>query len=318
MEIENTETNQTINPIASGSWTQRNGFEDWGMALLWILVAFISFQLIAGVFAAIAVAINAGAGLQNGDFNEILLQNLDTLFIGNSIGQILVFGVITIFVTKLHLSKTSLSDFLRFKTHSNTAVMLGATALLIVAIQPVVWFLAWLNSFLPVPQFFETMQTEQMEMIQNYLQGDHLIWLTLFNIGIVPAVCEEIMYRGYVMRCFEKSWGIWVAIIFSGLIFGAYHMQPTNLLPLAAIGVVLAYVTWTSKSIYPAMLAHFINNGGSVLVATYQPESAFAEMTPETVPPLWAVGLGLIVSAYLVYFMYQQYQKTSAGGEQYV
>lgn len=313
MELKNTETGVSSSPT-TGSWTERNGFADAAMALIWIVVAFVSFQVIVGVLAGVAVAMQAGAGLEGADFKELMLANLDIMFIGNSAGQILFFGLATVFVARLHTSKANLFKFLRLKSYSNTLLMAGATSLLIIFIQPIIWFLGWLNAQIPVPEFFEMLQLEQMEMIKNYLQGDHIIWLTLFHIGIVPAVCEEIMYRGYVMRTFEKTLSIWPAILISGVIFGLYHMQLTNLLPLTAIGIVLAYVTWTSKSIYPAMLAHLINNGGSVLVATYQPDSAFAEMEPTTMPPLWALGLGLIVSAYLVYFMYQQYQKNPLEG----
>ncbi|NIT60377.1 MAG: CPBP family intramembrane metalloprotease, partial [Aliifodinibius sp.] len=67
----------------------------------------------------------------------------------------------------------------------------------------------------------------------------------------------------------------------------------SNLLPLASIGMILAYITWITRSIFPAMAAHFVNNGGSVLVGTYYPESAFAEMTPESMPPIWAVIMSL-------------------------
>lgn len=315
MDIENIETNPPIRETKSGSWIERNGFADAGMALIWVLVAFFAFQIIVGVLAGVAIAMNAGSALQEADFQELLLANLDIMFIGNSAGQIIFFGLATIFVARLHTSRENLFSFLRFKSYSNTFLMAAATAVLVIAIQPVIWFFAWLNAQIPVPDFFEMLQLEQMKMIQEYLRGDHIIWLTLFHIGIVPAVCEEIMYRGYVMRAFEKTWSIWPAILISGLIFGLYHMQLTNLLPLTAIGIMLAYVTWVSKSIYPAMLAHLINNGGSVLVATYQPDSAFAELTPKTMPPLWAVGAGLIVSAYLVYFMYQQYQKMPVEGD---
>ena len=315
MEVENTETNAPIRDTTTGSWTQRNGFADAGMALIWIVVAFLAFQVVVGVLAAVAIAMQVEPGLEGADFQELLLANLDIMFIGNSAGQIVFFGIATIFVARLHTSKANLFSFLRLKSYSNTPLMACATAILVVAIQPVIWFLAWLNAQIPVPEFFEMMQLEQMKMIQEYLQGDHILWLTLFHIGIVPAVCEEIMYRGYVMRAFEKTLSIWPAILISGFIFGLYHVQLTNLLPLTAIGIILAYVTWTSRSIYPAMLAHLINNGGSVLVSTYQPEPAFAELTPESMPPLWAVGAGLIVSAYLVYFMYQQYQKMPEEGE---
>ncbi len=201
---------------------------------------------------------------------------------------------------------------------SNTSSMLGLTFVLILAIQPTVWFLGWLNAFLPVPDMLSEFQSSQMQMIENFLRGDHLLILTLFHVGVVPAICEEVLYRGYVMRAFEKSWGVLPAILISGLLFGLYHVQLSNLLPLAAIGIILGYVTWASESIYPAMLAHFVNNGGSVLVGSYYPDTAFAEMTPESMPPIWAVAVSIIISGYLIYFMYQQHKNLASTGDRNV
>ncbi len=162
---------------------------------------------------------------------------------------------------------------------------------------------------------FSEFQSTQMKMIEDFLRGDHLLLLTLFHVGVVPAICEEVLYRGYIMRAFEKSWGIIPAILISGLLFGMYHVQLSNLLPLATIGILLGYITWVSESIYPAMLAHFINNGGSVLIGTYYPDTAFAELTPESMPPIWAVGLSVIISGYLMYFMYNQHKELSQNTE---
>lgn len=290
------------------SWAERNGFPDWALTLVWIIVAFIAFQLTAGIVSAVLLVISEGASFDLASFEELMLANLDLLFIGNSAGQILFLGLATWFVVRLHTSRQNRTSFLRLKIHSDTFTMLGLTAVFILAVQPAIWFLSWINAQLPVPEFFELMQNSQMEMIEQLLRGDYILWATLFHVGVVPAICEEVLYRGYVMRSFEKSWGIAPAIIVSGLLFGLYHVQLSNLLPLATIGIILAYVTWVSRSLYPAILAHFINNGGSVLVGTQYPDTAFAEITPESMPPLWAVIISIAVSSYIGYYMYKLYK----------
>lgn len=302
---------QPISPHSDSlyqSWAERNGFPDWALTLVWIIVAFIAFQLTAGIVSAVLLVISEGASFDLASFEELMLANLDLLFIGNSAGQILFLGLATWFVVRLHTSRQDRTSFLRLKAHSDTFTMLGLTAVFILAVQPAIWFLSWINAQLPVPEFFELMQNSQMEMIEQLLRGDYILWATLFHVGVVPAICEEVLYRGYVMRSFEKSWGIAPAIIVSGLLFGLYHVQLSNLLPLATIGIILAYVTWVSRSLYPAILAHFINNGGSVLVGTQYPETAFAEITPESMPPLWAVIVSIAVSSYIAYYMYKLYK----------
>ncbi len=299
------------------SWAERNGFADWALAAMWLIAAFLLFQLVAGAVAYLLIGgREAASGLT--DPREMLYQNLDLIFIANSTGQILFLGLATWFFVRLHTNGMGRKQFLRLEINRDTISMTGLTAMLILAIQPAIWFLAWLNAQLPVPESFENMQSSQLELIEQFLKGDHLLLLTLFHVGLVPAVCEEILYRGYVMRAFEKSWGIWPAIIVSGVLFGMYHVQLTNLLPLAAIGILLGFVTWTSGSLYPAMVAHLINNGGSVLVATYYPESAFAELTPETMPPIWAATLSLIGASFLIYLMHQKYKANTYMGGNHV
>lgn len=292
------------------SWAQRNGFSDWALALLWIVVAFVLFQFTASVVALSLVIAQEGGSTNATEVVERMTENLDLLFVGNSTGQILFLGLATWFVTRLHSSKEHRNSFLRIAIHPDTLQKSILTLVLIIAIQPTIWFLSWLNALLPMPEMFSNMQNTQLEMIENYLRGDHLLVLTLFHVAVVPAICEEVLYRGYVMSAFQKSWGIWPAIIVSGLLFGLYHVQLSNLIPLATLGILFAFITWISRSIIPAIVAHFVNNGGSALMGTYYPESAFAEITPESMPPAWAVIISLLITTYIVYWMYTKHQKS--------
>ncbi|HET6528031.1 MAG TPA: CPBP family intramembrane glutamic endopeptidase [Balneolaceae bacterium] len=301
---------EMTNHEAYRSWAERNGFSDWALALLWIIIAFVLFQITAAIVAMVVLV--AKSGVTAMEAVKLLPERLGVLFIGNSTGQILFLGLATCFFCRLQTSKDRRTSFLRFKIRNDTAQKIALTAVLILAVQPTIWFLAWLNALIPVPDFFSKMQSTQMEMIENYLTSDHLLLITLFHVALVPALCEETLFRGYALRAFQKSWSIWPAIIVSGLIFGLYHLQLSNLIPLASLGILFAFVTWISESIYPAIVAHFINNGGSVLVGKYYPESAFAEITPEMMPSFWAVIPSLIISAYIVYWMYNRHSKLSA------
>ncbi|WP_445666746.1 lysostaphin resistance A-like protein [Fodinibius sp. AD559] len=297
------------------SWAERNGFSDWALALLWIIAAFILFQVTASIVAITLMLMESGISTDANEMMSKFTENLDLLFIGNSAGQILFLGLATWFFARLHSSRGGRKKFLRFSIQPDTLQKSAITVVLIIAIQPTIWFLSWINALIPVPEVFSNMQNTQMQMIENYLRGDHMLMLTLFHVALVPAICEETLYRGYVMRAFEKSWGIWPAIIVSGLLFGLYHIQLSNLIPLATLGMLFAYITWISESIIPAIVAHLVNNGGSVLVGTYYPESAFAEITPESMPPLWAVIISLLISAYIVYWMYNRNEiHTNIGG----
>lgn len=298
-----------MNEELTKSWAERNGFADWALAFLWIIGAFILFQVTAGIVAFTLIAVKFGISSNPAEIQSLMQEHLDLVFIGNSSGQILFLGLATWFYSRLHVSKKKRKSFFKLKYHSDTAISIILAAILVFTIQPTIWFLGWLNAMIPVPEFFTNMQNTQMRMIEDYLKGDHLLWLTLLHVAAVPAICEEMLYRGYVMSALKKSWGIWPAIIISGLLFGLYHLQLTNLLPLATLGAIFAFITWTTRSLYPAIVAHFINNGGSVLMATYFPDSSFSQMTPDTMPSLSAVIPSLFITGYIVYYLYKQHTK---------
>ena len=151
------------------------------------------------------------------------------------------------------------------------------------------------------------MQQSMDEMIAKLLGSENILWMGLFHIGLVPSICEEIMYRGYVQRSLEKSWGIWTAIILSGLIFGAYHLQITRILPLAALGILFAYITYVSNSLIPAMAAHLTNNGGQVILSTIYPEILDQELSTDTDLPWVWILFGVVLLFTLLSILHKRY-----------
>jgi hypothetical protein len=286
-------------------FVERNGFAHWLMAIVWVLVAFVGFNLVGAIVGAV------GAVLTAPDLSDIqaimtsLAENVDLLFWANTSGQVLVMALSTLLIVKLSAVKGERNKFLRLQLSNNVWQVTGISAVLIVAVFPTVTFLGWLNSFVPAPDFMVEMQESMMEMITKFLKSDNALIMGIIHIGFVPAICEEIMYRGYVQRSLEKSGGIWMAILVSGFIFGAYHLQITNILPLAFLGVILAYVTYISDSLIPAMVAHLINNGGQVIASSFYPEMLEQTITPETEMPWLLILLSIIVSSALIYLLYR-------------
>ncbi len=284
------------------SWIERKGFSDWGVALFWVVTAFIMFQIVGGVIAGIFFVVTSETIPTTQEILSNADQYLQYIFIGNSTGQILFLGLGTWIVTRLHIKKSERSSFLRLDKLGRWEVF-GIAGLLMIAIQPSVWMLSWLNAQLPVPESIFELEQMQTDLIEKYLSGDHSLFLTLFHVSMVPAVCEEVLFRGYLLRTFENRWGAKAAILGSSLVFGFFHLRFMQVVPLVVIGLILGYITWSSESLYPAMLAHLINNGGSVIAVYAYPKSGFTEMSPETLPPLGLVLLSLVLSGYLLYLL---------------
>lgn len=300
---------------AERSWTHRNGFSDAGLSLIWLLFAFILFQATATLVAVALVVFKSDIGTDFGSLSggdpatlvmTMMTERLDLVFIGNSVGQILFLGLATFLLVRLHTDgRLNRREYLRFGSDSSTPQFLLATAVLFIMIQPVIWLLGHLNSLIPMPELFTDLQKNQYEMIEGFLRKEGTMALALINVALVPSICEEVLFRGYLFRSFERSFRTATAIVFSGLLFGLFHLQLPNLLPLSALGVLLAIVTWASNSLWPAILAHLINNAGGVLLAKFFPDTLFTEMSAETMPPIWMVALSVIFSGILIRWMIQ-------------
>jgi hypothetical protein len=94
----------------------------------------------------------------------------------------------------------------------------------------------------------------------------------LFNmlmIAVLPAIGEEIMFRGLIQRLL-KDWlgNIHIAIFISALLFSAMHMQFFGFLPRMLLGMVFGYLFYWTGSLWIPIFAHFIQNG-MVVVVTY-------------------------------------------------
>ncbi|MEO1448936.1 MAG: CPBP family intramembrane glutamic endopeptidase [Bacteroidota bacterium] len=100
-------------------------------------------------------------------------------------------------------------------------------------------------------------QTSPIVMIMN-----------LLVFALLPAICEEAFFRGFLQRQLQKSWGPLVAIIVTALAFSFIHFQVYGFFSRAMLGGLLGILLWRSGSLFPSILAHFIYNAASV-VATY-------------------------------------------------
>jgi len=312
---------QNFSDQTTQSWVDRNGFAHWAVAVFWFIAAFFLFQIIGGVVGAILLipeimeVMQAGGDVQT-EIEAIFSENLGKVFIGNTTGQFLIIGLASYLMAKLHAVKGQHKKFLRLQTSPNVWKVTLITAVLVFVFMPLNGFLGWLNylafeglqNSFPSLEFFSEMQDSMSEMIRGFIGTENAVILAFIHIGIVPSLFEEVMFRGYIMRALEKSGGIIAAILISGFLFGAYHVQPANLIPLSMLGILFAYVTYVSNSLIPAMVAHLLNNGSQVIYGASNPEFLEATMSSELeISPLLIVS-STIFSALLIYLLYKTHK----------
>jgi membrane protease YdiL (CAAX protease family) len=289
------------------TWVQKNGFPEWLMALLWVFVSFLMFQTLGPIIFLILLIGVRGVEIQSLDMTKLIQNHADLLFWGNTTGQVLVILLGTLLMVRLHSLPGERASFIRWNPGEKQHLWIWAAmaGVLTLCLQPTIWLLGWLNALLPLPESYLQMEQVQTQMLQDYLSGGQWLGMTIFHIALVPAICEEILFRGYILRAMERSKSIVWGIVISGVLFGMYHLRFTQILPLSMIGILLAFITWKSRSLIPAMVAHFVNNAGSILLVVFFPDSSFAEMNPNAHPPIWLVGLSLVASGVLIWSMLQ-------------
>ncbi len=128
--------------------------------------------------------------------------------------------------------------------------------------------------------------------IQRLLRAasiSQFLWI-LFALALVPAVCEEFLFRGFLFGSFQAARGPAQALMLSAVLFGIFHRNLQTLLPTTLAGVALAFIVLRSGSLYNAVIAHAAVNTWAIIVAN-------ADVTPY-VP--WAlqpqqIPLGILI-----------------------
>jgi membrane protease YdiL (CAAX protease family) len=90
--------------------------------------------------------------------------------------------------------------------------------------------------------------------------------LVILVVAAVPAVCEEVMFRGFIQKSFELKFKPYLAILVTSIFFGLYHFNPYGLIPLIALGSYFGFAAYMSDSIFTSMSLHFLNNFVAVIM----------------------------------------------------
>src|SRR5207344_1198984 len=90
--------------------------------------------------------------------------------------------------------------------------------------------------------------------------------INLFIIAFLPALGEELFFRGMMQKLFSQlTKNNHLAIIITSIIFSAIHLQFYGFLPRMVLGIFLGYLLVWSGSLWLPILAHFVNNASAVL-----------------------------------------------------
>lgn len=120
-------------------------------------------------------------------------------------------------------------------------------------------------------------QMKVSEQLNEIIKSSGGLFTQIILFALVPAICEEILFRGFVLSAFrdKKTFGqknekhIVFAIVVSGILFSIMHLDFIRIIPTSILGMVMAYNVYKSKSIFTSVGIHFFNNLLSVLSVNF-------------------------------------------------
>ncbi len=249
---------------------ERQKFSPILTSIFGLFLALILFHIVIGPAATVFLLVLDGVPVDElldlfASPDKLIANNARTLLIANTLGQILALAVPILIIVGFHTRKRW--AFLRFRKPDGTLLLLSIIGL--VGLIPISWWLGNLNASIPFPEWVDKLEDTQIQLIEQVLEQNLGIVFSLVVMALTPAFCEEILFRGYLQRQLERSFGAVAAIIVIGFFFGMFHFRLTQLIPLSVIGMYLAYLTWRSGSLWLAIIVHFANNAFAVGLGLY-------------------------------------------------
>ncbi len=179
-----------------------------------------------------------------------------------------------------------------------------AAVLIMLCAIPLVGFLAEINKAIPITasmkKMFDAMESqyaEQVKLMATFKTPlDYIV--ALFIIALMPAIVEEVFFRGamqsIIMRWFKTPW---LVIFITGFIFSAIHFSWYGFIPRLGLGMILGYIFYYTGNLWYSIIAHFFNNALmiSILYWQYTKEKKIDMEVGESAP--WWAG---IISAAVV------------------
>lgn len=218
----------------------------------------------------------------------------------------------------------SFKSFLYFR-RTPGGISIGMTILIIVMMYPFIMFLKEINTYLLDLVLSENNSLKamgkNMEMVTEKMLGTDSfsgIITNIIVIAMLPAVAEELFFRGVVQRLLV-DWikNHHIAIIITAILFSTFHMEFYSYLPRVAIGIVFGYMVVWSKSIWLPVIAHFINNFAAVMLYYFfgVPEMKEMESYGFNVFNLLMVLFSVLFLGFALFYLYRIEKKKSSGPE---
>ena len=249
----------------------------------WLQAIFFGSMILTGMAVAVFVGMVVVSGANGISFEEALnvagRPSSDAGFqaniVVNGLNQLIAFGGAALLFGAL-FGRARLDGMGLRKPTGPVWAWLGLAAVGTLSATPVLDLThrlnQWLMGALPesvraLADHYEGLAAETTEALLTR-PGMGAMWAVLAAVAVLPGLCEELAFRSVFQPIFVRSTrrlhlGIWLG----AAVFSAIHVQFHGFLPRMVIGAGLGYLVVWSGSIWPAVMAHFVNNAGTVVQA---------------------------------------------------
>ena len=251
--------------------------------LLWALTLYLLASLVIMPLGATIVGLFYGYGLEevfqvlSGSSLESASERAIFRWL-QAINQLATWGLVGLFLL------ITVGDFQKVMNPSASrqplflSMIILAVVCMMVSI-PLVQLITFDAESFSLPAAFQTLEEslESSEALAEELlkkiitgKGFLILAINILVFAVIPAVCEELFFRGFLQHTFQRIMSPHIAIILTAFIFSIIHFQVFGLFSRFFLGILLGYFTYYSGSLIPSIIAHFSYNAVSIIVVYYQ------------------------------------------------
>lgn len=271
------------------TFLERHGISPLVFGLVVLVVIFFLYQLVGGGITLLFFGLHPPTP---GSVNAYRLVT--------GLGQLLLMLLPTILLTRLASARPM--EYLRVRPPDIRTLILPLFG--IFSLQELLQIYLLFQERLPWPEGvrrlmeqFKDLFEQVYRMLVSSSSVPELFFVVVI-VALIPAVSEELLFRGLVQRSFEKGLTPVKGMVLTGIIFGAYHLNPFSIVPLSILGIYLGFLTMRANSVWVSVSAHFYNNlFACIAVYLHMDEDSLVTGNPSEMP------IGILLGSFFVFLL---------------
>jgi len=281
-----------------------------------IMVTCVLLLMFAGIlFVPLILGIPI-TELLNGANNGEMEQNLNLMRYMQTLQSFGLFIIPAFFAAYL-FSGTAAGYYDLGRT--TRAKWFGATLLLMLAAIPCINLMAALNEMIVFPKCLSGLEQRPKDFEEAAQQTTKLflnvdgiggMFFNIFMIALLPALGEELIFRGLLQKVFAKWTGnVHVAIVITGFLFSLMHLQFYGFFPRWLLGVMFGYLLVWSGTIWLPIFAHFVNNAVAVFFSYMICKGVISEKVEDFGASFSDIPFTIVTTAVAAWLLWKIYHK---------